>query len=895
MAETMFDFIKAQPVTPDMSGAIQNALQSKLFENTTKIAEGTMESIHSIAKPFAEAEKEKEKKLLALQEERQKLIDSNKADSDFAKQLTIYDGLPTEQKVPYLEKGAATLLDSFTKGQISPTYFKTYSNKIDTLYAPAIEAQTKQYQETTSIAAMPIFKENLTSANPIPMDSLVRSVSSQFNVPEALLQQTAVMSQAEVYKDKLQALLAKPGVTLQDIDKLTTEFKILHSSFNSQYFTGNTSEKFSSIVQGLETTIDTAAKNAKDTIEYNLKSKIAAFTGDTDNPGSSYVAKTDGISSITFEDAKKATVQLYWNDPVTLNSKLNELTKNTKDAQKTREVINNFVNNPNAFNQAAVLGDPKAKEIITKQATDKLFTAMTTGNYQGFMDIFNGAGMIVKGAASSIYTQAMISNDPTTIKAAVGFISNLAKYKNGASVGVAAFGAESFRDAIALDALSKTGFHSQSSIVELKDAISNLKAQGLKNIPNNIYNTKAYQDMKTSLGDQYNNFEYVLKLAETANQLTPTFVESVYEKYKTLQDNTTYGTSIYGTGVYKANPAIAPEIGAVLKSTRAFVSNSLGLKDADVRYETIDSQNVRIKVGGVPYSVVLNLPEMEKNLIDYKRITATKVSNRDLSFALNDILEKYTTFVGANFHDSTNMTPEERGAKIRNYIINKEQGKPTLGMDAAVSNADKAFYKFLDNTYTNMNAGVKGVFTNLVNRGRLTLDEAQKLSAYFSMHRGQEAEDLIKASKYGTGSRGIKVPLTIRFNNPGAIYMNSSNSGLQGVNRTVPVNGKQFIHFNTPEAGIRAQVLDLGSKIKKGTTLEQLLYTYAPPHENNTEAYINSVSNDTKFSRYRRLNLNDIPALARAMITVEGTPEARKYFAPHFNQGLQLGMEALRK
>lgn len=88
----------------------------------------------------------------------------------------------------------------------------------------------------------------------------------------------------------------------------------------------------------------------------------------------------------------------------------------------------------------------------------------------------------------------------------------------------------------------------------------------------------------------------------------------------------------------------------------------------------------------------------------------------------------------------------------------------------------------------------------------------------------------------------VKSPRGIRNNNPGNL-----------VRTSIPWKGKvpherntdkRFEQFISPEWGIRAMWRDVIGDIEKDglSTPEKLINEYAPSHENNTQAYIASVS-----------------------------------------------------
>lgn len=91
----------------------------------------------------------------------------------------------------------------------------------------------------------------------------------------------------------------------------------------------------------------------------------------------------------------------------------------------------------------------------------------------------------------------------------------------------------------------------------------------------------------------------------------------------------------------------------------------------------------------------------------------------------------------------------------------------------------------------------------------------------------------------------MKVPRGIRNNNPGNIRI-SSSPWKGKIPREKNTDGA-FEQFYTPEDGIRALMITLRSYIHKHKkdTIRKIINRWAPTCENDTAAYINTVSKRT--------------------------------------------------
>ncbi len=105
----------------------------------------------------------------------------------------------------------------------------------------------------------------------------------------------------------------------------------------------------------------------------------------------------------------------------------------------------------------------------------------------------------------------------------------------------------------------------------------------------------------------------------------------------------------------------------------------------------------------------------------------------------------------------------------------------------------------------------------------------------------------------------MNIPLGLRNNNPGNLEPGGWN-GEMGVGE-----GGRFARYVTMAKGVRALAKQLlkyydAYKGKNGTridTVEEAISRWAPPHENNTEAYIAMVCTLCEINRDDKLNFHD--------------------------------------
>lgn len=101
----------------------------------------------------------------------------------------------------------------------------------------------------------------------------------------------------------------------------------------------------------------------------------------------------------------------------------------------------------------------------------------------------------------------------------------------------------------------------------------------------------------------------------------------------------------------------------------------------------------------------------------------------------------------------------------------------------------------------------------------------------------------------------------LRNNNPGNIRATGTAwNGATG-------DDGSFVIFSSPEYGIRAMTRILKTYAGRGiVTIEDIIATWAPSNENDTDSYIESVANKTGLSEFQFISDSDYPDLIAAII-----------------------------
>jgi hypothetical protein len=142
------------------------------------------------------------------------------------------------------------------------------------------------------------------------------------------------------------------------------------------------------------------------------------------------------------------------------------------------------------------------------------------------------------------------------------------------------------------------------------------------------------------------------------------------------------------------------------------------------------------------------------------------------------------------------------------------------------------------------------------------------------------------ASKPAAPAPSKKVSRGIRNNNPGNIRI-----GINWLGRVVPGKDVSFVEFKTMPYGVRALYIDLINKHKSGLrTIRDIIYRYAPPSENLTDAYVAAVAQSMKIGASTPFapTVKNLNAFAKAIVKHENGKDGEMVTASDYAAGLAL-------
>ena len=142
------------------------------------------------------------------------------------------------------------------------------------------------------------------------------------------------------------------------------------------------------------------------------------------------------------------------------------------------------------------------------------------------------------------------------------------------------------------------------------------------------------------------------------------------------------------------------------------------------------------------------------------------------------------------------------------------------------------------------------------------------------------------ASKPAAPAPGKRVARGIRNNNPGNIRI-----GINWLGRVVPGKDVSFVEFKTMPLGVRALYIDLINKHKGGLrTIRDIIYRYAPPSENLTDAYVAAVAQSMGIPATQVFSptAKNLTAFVKAIVKHENGKDGQMVTASDYAAGLAL-------
>lgn len=292
------------------------------------------------------------------------------------------------------------------------------------------------------------------------------------------------------------------------------------------------------------------------------------------------------------------------------------------------------------------------------------------------------------------------------------------------------------------------------------------------------------------------------------------------------------------------------------------------------------------------------LPQQQKQQRDVERMKSVAQAMRDYGVQTPnemvsgivvkkspiEALAKALGTAGAGYYEGKARRTEDDLAAQRNAQLASvlSGGSPELQQLAAIDPqlALKTYADDIKRTNEMKNAAASGYGTPL-----------DYLSASKGIEEGAKAGyDLVDVPLPDGTVRKMTREQAVRMTQPNAPLSVRNNNPF---NLRPTGQGQGFQQFQNPEEGMQAGLRDLSQKIAGRSpimqerygqgytpTLENLISTWAPPSENDTQNYINTVSQATGIDPKQPLTQDDLKLIAPAMIEMEGGNKASQYYQP---------------
>ena len=134
-----------------------------------------------------------------------------------------------------------------------------------------------------------------------------------------------------------------------------------------------------------------------------------------------------------------------------------------------------------------------------------------------------------------------------------------------------------------------------------------------------------------------------------------------------------------------------------------------------------------------------------------------------------------------------------------------------------------------------------------------------------------------------------KLPRGIRNNNPGNIRWGDNWKGLKKDGKT---QDPFFCVFTSPVYGIRAlaKLLQNYQKLYGLDTVRKVIYRFAPPNENQTQAYVQSVAQQLGIAPDSKLDLSETGTL---VVLIKAIIRHEDGIQPYSTETILMGIKLL--
>jgi hypothetical protein len=526
-----------------------------------------------------------------------------------------------------------------------------------------------------------------------------------------------------------------------------------------------------------------------------------------------------------------------YTDVLTRGNAIREYTKKYKEAETTRNWFSTYSTDA-PHGKVPKVAETKWKEAIYNDA----LTSLVNGESTKFINIINNNTKYSKDVGAQLYSAYLNETDANKLDPYMKQIESITITPRGATALSTSIGSDNYAEMLTSTAIAKALY--DGDMVKARDYVQQQKTNPTKQSwDEDLF--KTVNDKSTDLGHLGNQYKATMTTMNNINPLVAKQNEPKIRKYYQGLISK-WDTNWYGGGGVTVDTSNGPDI------TEEAV-------DADKAKSTIIEVATALNNGQSPATIYM---------------MGDEVFTTDPYGGVGTVL---------NVRAVVDAVNEE--ARI-------EAGKPKL--DSAPFPTTKVIEAASTLTVDTMDT-IKDFFTNLFkedehNKGRL--QAIRKLFIPESYDTALARMNTLSPDKQAeyeyAKAKSVEIAKTLNVlnNNPGNLRDEGDDwEGSTGVN-------KGFTTFDTPQAGVRAmsKVLDTYHKDYGLNTISEIINRWAPPSENNTTNYINTVSNLTGIDADTPLTKDDRAKLIKAMIRMEGGKQATDYYTDDIiKEGLNYG------
>lgn len=515
MAETMFDYVAAKPNTPDMSGAIDATQEAQTWKSFQDVISGGAKLLTGVATDL---------------ENEQALKDTAEARMHAMRDAQSIEALSGTEKRMKIEGMVNTARNSRDNNSWSKSYAQTYVNSMLPVYGQALDAQTKEHDESTAYMAKTAWGEVLKAGvtDKMPVEEFVDWYSKSFNTTPKSVQTATVSALYEegstlysnIFKDmdsKTPPSLATLQARLAEANNKFNEYESNYTG--SKYYYGSKSPDMVEQIAVGKQQVTSAYKAAETQIKTIARGNIAGAEGNREDLYGSFTTRPNDPELQLSFDINNADNPLE-------NKRAKETY--TNEYNQTTEAKNFITQYPpdKSHPDYTNMNNAKLNKHYPKVVEDTLNKSIMSNNSSMFIDTIHFNPSSLGPTKNNIMSAFRGAKTTAELKPIMDFLDKTTYYPQGAGAIRQLIGDDEYVDISTTQIVADTLY--EGSLSKARDYVAKVDFNSSSIMMDQVL-FKKVQDSAVDMGPQYQKF---LSVMSRMYQIDPAVATNKFDDVK---------------------------------------------------------------------------------------------------------------------------------------------------------------------------------------------------------------------------------------------------------------------------------------------------------------------------------------------------------------------------